>query len=87
MVIEPVKSDEVILIVDDVELNRAILSELFQKEYSILEAKNGAEALELLEQNGGHIKVMLLDLVMPEMDGFQVLSQLRNSRWFQQIPI
>ena len=49
MVIEPVKSDEVILIVDDVELNRAILSELFQKEYSILEAENGAEALELLE--------------------------------------
>ena len=87
MVIEPVKSDEVILIVDDVELNRAILSELFQKEYSILEAENGAEALELLEQNGGRIKVMLLDLVMPEMDGFQVLSQLRNSRWFQQIPI
>ena len=74
MVIEPVKSDEVILIVDDVELNRAILSERFQKEYSILEAENGAEALELLEQNGGRIKVMLLDLVMPEMDGFQVLS-------------
>ena len=46
MVIEPVKSDEAILIVDDVELNRAILSELFQKEYSILEAENGAEALE-----------------------------------------
>ena len=46
MVIEPVKSDEVILIVDDVELNRAILSELFQKEYSILEAENGAEAFE-----------------------------------------
>ena len=87
MVIEPVKSDEAILIVDDVELNRAILSELFQKEYSILEAENGAEALELIEQNGGRIKVMLLDLVMPEMDGFQVLSQLRNSRWFQQIPI
>jgi len=87
VVIEPVKSDEAILIVDDVELNRAILSELFQKEYSILEAENGAEALELIEQNGGRIKVMLLDLVMPEMDGFQVLSQLRNSRWFQQIPI
>ena len=52
MVIEPVKSDEAILIVDDVELNRAILSELFQKEYSILEAENGAEALFGLFQRG-----------------------------------
>ena len=78
MVIEPVKSDEVILIVDDVELNRAILSELFQKEYSILEAENGAEALELLEQNGGRIKVMLLDLVMPKMDGFKACRQIRE---------
>lgn len=87
MVIEQLKSEEVILIVDDVELNRAILSELFQNEYKILEAENGVDALSLIEKYGRYIKVVLLDLVMPEMDGFQVLKRLQKSRWFHQIPI
>ena len=83
----PLNCEKVILIVDDVELNRAILSELFQKEYGILEAENGQEALELIEKHGENIKVVLLDLVMPVMDGFEVLERLKKSRWFSQIPI
>lgn len=81
------KSEKIILIVDDVELNRAILNEFFQKEYGILEAENGLEALEYIEKYGENIKVVLLDLVMPGMDGFEVLNRLKNSRWFRQIPI
>lgn len=79
--------EKVILIVDDVELNRAILSELFRKEYGILEAENGLDALDLIEKYGENIKVVLLDLVMPVMDGFEVLERLKKSRWFRQIPI
>lgn len=79
--------EKVILIVDDVELNRAILSELFQKEYGILEAENGLDALDLIEKHGENIKVVLLDLVMPVMDGFEVLERLKKSRWFRQVPI
>ena len=61
--------DKAILIVDDVELNRAILSELFHSSYRIFEAANGRQALEVLREHRDEIAVVLLDIVMPVMDG------------------
>lgn len=76
-----------ILIVDDVELNRAFLNDILEDEYDILEASNGKEALELLETYGEKIQVMLLDVVMPVMDGFEVLLIMNKERWIETIPV
>ena len=70
-----------ILIVDDLELNRAILCELFCKEYEVLEAENGQEAMEVLEAEHDGIQVVLLDIVMPILDGFGVLDRMSQKGW------
>ena len=75
----------VMLIVDDVEINRAILSQFFQNEYEILEASNGEEALEILESR--NVDIMLLDLMMPVMDGMEVLGVLHKNPRFSHIPL
>ncbi|WP_418665822.1 response regulator, partial [Allofournierella sp.] len=62
---------EQILVVDDVELNRAILTEIFSKQYECIEAANGQAALEQLEKaDTSRLVAILLDVVMPVMDGF-----------------
>lgn len=76
-----------ILIVDDVEINRELLAEILQGEYEILMAENGLQALEVLDKLHEEIAVMLLDLVMPEMDGFAVLEELNKKPWSKQIAI
>lgn len=76
-----------ILIVDDVDINRDILSEILKPEYDILMAENGLEALEVLEKNKDKIAVMLLDLMMPKLDGFGVLEQLKKKSWDKQIAV
>ncbi len=76
-----------ILIVDDMEVNRTILSELFSYGFNILEAENGKQALELLEQHRKEIKVILLDIIMPVMDGFEVLEYLVAYGVLKEIPV
>ncbi|MCL1805570.1 MAG: response regulator [Clostridiales bacterium] len=76
-----------ILVVDDIELNRLILSDLFCDEYDILEAENGKDALELLYRHQSDIAIVLLDLVMPVMDGFGVLHDMQDSKIIQSIPV
>lgn len=76
-----------ILIVDDMAVNRAILKELFEYEFDTLEAENGKEALEQLEQHREEIKVILLDIVMPVMDGFEVLEYLVSYGILREIPV
>ena len=76
-----------ILIVDDVEINRELLAEMLKDEYEILMAKNGLEALEILEQCHDDIAALLLDLVMPKMDGFTVLEILNTKSWGSQLAI
>ena len=75
----------VMLIVDDVEINRAILSQFFQNEYDILEAANGQEALETLESR--NVDIMLLDLMMPVMGGMELLGLLHKNPRFSHIPV
>ena len=75
-----------LLIVDDIELNRAILYELFHNKYTILEAENGKEALQLIEAHADELSVVLLDVVMPVMDGIEMLRHF-NSQWLNIIPV
>lgn len=76
-----------ILIVDDVELNRAILCELFQHTYAILEAENGEEALRVIKQHQEELSIVLLDVVMPVMDGIEVLRRLQGNAALERIPV
>nr|WP_294511535.1 diguanylate cyclase [uncultured Bilophila sp.] len=76
-----------ILVVDDVELNRAILAELFHDAYEVLEAENGLQALELLEEHHEDVLVVLLDVIMPVMDGFEMLRNMALRQWRERIPV
>lgn len=76
-----------ILIVDDSEMNRDILSEILKDEYQILEAEDGEECLEMLEKYGTGISAVLLDIVMPKMDGFEVLEHMNQEQWSEDIPV
>ena len=75
----------VMLIVDDVEINRVLLVQFFQQEYVIIEAENGKEALEIMEHQP--VNIVLLDLVMPEMDGYEALSILKRKERYASIPV
>ena len=76
-----------ILIVDDSEMNREILTEMLQDDFRILEAENGEEALKMLKQYGTGISLMLLDIVMPVMNGFEVLAAMAREHWMDDIPV
>ena len=70
---------DTILIVDDMEVNRAILHVLFEQEYNLLEAENGEQALMLIKQYRESLAAVLLDVVMPVMDGYQATEAIRRS--------
>jgi len=76
-----------LLVVDDSEMNREILKEILGKEYRILEACDGEEALKMLEQYGTEISLVLLDIIMPKMDGFEVLAYMNRDKWIKDIPV
>ncbi|MFR8428873.1 MAG: response regulator [Roseburia inulinivorans] len=73
------------LIVDDMEVERISFAEIFKDEYQILEAENGKQAMEQLEQQKVHI--VLLDLCMPVMDGFEVIREMKQQDKYADIPI
>ena len=84
---EQTQRKQQILIVDDSDINREILSAMLCGEYRILEAVNGSECLEILQQQGTGISLVLLDIVMPVMDGFEVLSRMNRNHWIDDIPV
>ena len=75
-----------ILIVDDSELNRAILADMLGDEYDIIEAEDGWQAVETLQKGIG-ISLVLLDIVMPNMNGFEVLDIMNKNHWIEDIPV
>lgn len=75
-----------ILIVDDSEMNRAILTGILDDGYDFLEAENGLQALDVLRAHRD-ISLVLLDIVMPELDGFGVLSVMGEQHWIDQTPV
>ena len=76
-----------ILIVDDCDMNREILREILSSDYSIVEACGGEEALSMIHQFGTGISLVLLDIVMPGMDGFEVLSYMNQDHTIEDIPV
>jgi len=76
-----------ILIVDDVAVNRMILSGILGEEYDIIEASNGVEAIALLVSLTHMPDVILLDSIMPEMDGFTTIRYLKSNQLTHDIPI
>ena len=81
------KGGQKILIIDDSEMNRMLLSEMLGEEFDILEAENGKEGLETLQQYGTSISIVLLDIVMPVVDGFEVLDFMIKEHWNEEIPV
>ena len=76
-----------ILIVDDSEMNREILSSMLGDEFDILEAADGKECISVIRKHGRDIALVLLDIVMPEMDGFEVLEFMNKHEWIDDIPV
>ena len=76
-----------ILIADDSEMNRMLLAEMLNEEFEIVEAENGQECLKKLQKYGKEISVVLPDIMMPVMDGFEVLTYMNKSRWIEDIPV
>lgn len=76
-----------VLIVDDSAMNRSILSETLGDEFNILEAENGAEAVAILQKESVNISLVLLDIVMPVMDGYEVLNVMNSKGWIKDIPV
>ena len=75
-----------ILIVDDAQINRIILCELLRNQYQILEAEDGKKALEMIKEDKS-IDLVLLDIVMPNMDGYQVLEKMKEQRYLEYLPV
>lgn len=80
-------NDGKILIVDDSEMNRAILSEMIGDKYNFIEAENGAEAVAILQHRNAEISLVLPDIVMPVMNGYDVLEIMNSRRWIDDIPV
>ena len=76
-----------ILIVDDSEMNRVILNEMLKDEYRVLEADNGRAALDMVDRYGDELSLVLLDIVMPGMNGFEVLGELSRRTVADSLPI
>lgn len=76
-----------ILIVDDSEMNRCLLSDMLSSEFDIIEAENGMEAAAILHNQEQEISLMLLDIVMPVMDGFEMLAVMNKNGWIKSVPV
>lgn len=70
-----------VLIVEDHKVNRELLKKIIQSEYPVIEAENGREALDILEAEKGNIAAIMLDIVMPIMDGFEFLKELKQTEY------
>ena len=81
------KKPQLVLIVDDQEINRDVLGMILEDDYDIIYASNGREALQMIEEYRESLSVVLLDLIMPEMDGFKVLECVRNDELLKAIPV
>ena len=82
-----VMKQQQILIVDDSEMNRKILVEMLKSDFRILEAADGEECISILEQYGTGISLIMLDIVMPSLDGFSVLAYMNRKHWIDDIPV
>lgn len=76
-----------ILIVDDSEMNRAFLVDILEEQYDVAEAADGAEAISLLSEHRSEFSLLLLDIMMPKMDGFEVLAHISKNHWNESLAV
>ena len=76
-----------ILIADDSEMNRELLAAILEEEYDIIQANDGVQAVDCFQRHAEEISLLLLDIVMPHMDGFEVLSYMNKEHWIDAIPV
>ena len=76
-----------ILIADDSEMNRELLAAILEEEYDIIQANDGVQAVDCLQRHAEESSLLLLDIVMPHMDGFEVLSYMNKEHWIDAIPV
>lgn len=76
-----------ILIADDSEINRELLAAILEEEYEIIQVNDGVQAVDCLQRHAEEISLLLLDIVMPHMDGFEVLSYMNKEHWIDSIPV
>lgn len=76
-----------ILIADDSEMNRELLAAILEEEYEIIQVNDGVQAVDYLQRHAEEISLLLLDIVMPHMDGFEVLSYMNKEHWIDAIPV
>ena len=82
-----IQRPQLVLVVDDQEINRDVLGVILEDNYEILNAENGKECMELMRQHSTDLSLVLLDLMMPVMSGFEVLEAVRNDEVLRRIPI
>ncbi|RHS93790.1 diguanylate cyclase domain-containing protein [Erysipelatoclostridium sp. AM42-17] len=82
---EKIKST--ILIVDDSQLNRLVLYELLNDRYNVIEATNGVDALNIIKEQDARIDLVLLDIIMPGVDGYEVLEEMNRLHFIDYIPV
>ncbi len=76
-----------VLVVEDQEINRDILGSILEDDYDVIYAENGREALDIIQEKPEELSIILLDLMMPVMDGFEVLKRLRDDEEMHKIPV
>lgn len=81
------KGKRTMLVADDSSLSRTVLSRIFSEDFNIAEVSNGAAALGYLEEHHNDVSIVLLDLIMPVMDGFETLEHIRSSPDYRNLPV
>ena len=82
-----IQRPQLVLVVDDQEINRDVLGMILEDDYEVIYAENGKEALELMRQRLDSLSIVLLDLMMPVMNGFEVLEEVRRDEQLRRVPI
>ena len=82
-----IERPKLVLVVDDQEINRDVLEAILADEYEIIQAENGQEAMELIREHADLLSIVLLELVMPVMDGFEVLQHIMEDETLRHIPV
>lgn len=81
------KTKNKILVVDDKGINRYMLGDIFREEYEVVEASGGQMAIDVMEADAANLAVVLLDIIMPVMNGFGVLDYMKKKNLLDRLPV
>ena len=81
------RTPQLVLVVDDQEINRDVLGMILEDYYDVLYARDGQEALDMIEKYRDKLSIVLLDLIMPQADGFEVLIRIKSDEFLRRIPV